>query len=73
MPLFWSDEEVAERWLKAYPGKLDKPKFAQQRELKKQAIMEGMKTLRMSALGKFAQGITTLDEVVANSSPDKFS
>jgi len=42
-------------------------------ELKKQAIMEGMKTLRMSALGKFAQGITTLEEVVANSSPDKFS
>ncbi|TDJ08276.1 MAG: type II secretion system protein GspE [Deltaproteobacteria bacterium] len=42
-------------------------------ELKKQAIREGMKTLRMSALGKFAQGITTLEEVVANSSPDKFS
>ncbi len=42
-------------------------------ELKKQAIREGMKTLRMSALGKFAQGITTLEEVVANSSADKFS
>jgi len=42
-------------------------------EIKMQAIREGMKTLRMSALGKFAQGITTLEEVVANSSPDKFS
>jgi len=34
-PLNWSDEEVAERWLKAYLGRLDKPKFAQQRALKK--------------------------------------
>lgn len=41
-------------------------------DIKKQAIKEGMKTLRMSALIKFSQGITTLQEVVANSGPDKF-
>ncbi len=41
-------------------------------DLKKQAIKDGMKTLRMSALIKFSQGITTLQEVVANSGPDKF-
>lgn len=41
-------------------------------ELKKQAIKDGMKTLRMCALTKFAQGLTTLEEVVSNSGPDKF-
>ena len=41
-------------------------------EIKKQAIREGMKTLRMSALIKAVQGLTTLDEVVTNSSTDKF-
>jgi type IV pilus assembly protein PilB len=41
-------------------------------ELKKQGIKDGMKTLRMSALTKVAQGLTTLDEAVTNSSSDKF-
>ncbi len=41
-------------------------------DLKKQAIKDGMKTLRMSALTKVAQGMTTLDEAVLNSSSDKF-
>lgn len=41
-------------------------------ELKKQAIKDGMKTLRMSALTKVAQGLSTLDEAVTNSSSDKF-
>jgi len=41
-------------------------------EIKKQAIREGMKTLRMSALIKAVKGLTTLDEVVTNSSTDKF-
>ncbi len=41
-------------------------------EIKLQAIKDGMKTLRMSALTKFAQGLTTLAEVVSNSSADKF-
>jgi len=41
-------------------------------EIKKQAIRNGMKTLRMSALTKVAMGETTLDEAVSNSSSDKF-
>lgn len=47
-------------------------KHASADELKKQAIKDGMKTLRMSALTKVAQGLTTLDEAVMNSSSDKF-
>ncbi|OFZ14340.1 MAG: hypothetical protein A2X86_05705 [Bdellovibrionales bacterium GWA2_49_15] len=42
-------------------------------DIKKQAIKEGMKTLRMSALTKVAQGMTTLDEAVSNSGSDKFA
>ena len=41
-------------------------------DIKKQAIKDGMKTLRMSALSKVAKGLTTLDEAVSNSSSDKF-
>ncbi|MBL6988916.1 MAG: Flp pilus assembly complex ATPase component TadA [Bacteriovoracaceae bacterium] len=41
-------------------------------ELKLQAIKEGMKTLRMSALIKVANGLTTLSEAVSNSASDKF-
>ena len=40
-------------------------------EIKRQAIKEGMKTLRMSALTKVAQGQTTIDEAVSNSASDK--
>jgi type IV pilus assembly protein PilB len=41
-------------------------------DIKKQAIKDGMKTLRMSALTKVAQGLTTLDEAIMNSASDKF-
>jgi len=47
-------------------------KHAPADEIKKQAIREGMKTLRMSALTKVAQGLTTLAEAVSNSAVDKF-
>ncbi|MBF0208566.1 MAG: Flp pilus assembly complex ATPase component TadA, partial [Oligoflexia bacterium] len=39
-------------------------------EIKKQAMNDGMKTLRMSALTKMALGMTTLEEVIANSAAD---
>ncbi|HLT23365.1 MAG TPA: ATPase, T2SS/T4P/T4SS family [Bacteriovoracaceae bacterium] len=39
-------------------------------DIKKQAIRDGMKTLRMSALTKVAQGLTTLEEAVNNSASD---
>lgn len=38
--------------------------------IKAQAIKDGMKTLRMSALTKVAQGLTTLEEAVSNSASD---
>lgn len=41
-------------------------------EIKLQAIKDGMKTLRMSALTKVAMGQTTLEEAVNNSAADKF-
>ncbi|EQC43573.1 type IV-A pilus assembly ATPase PilB [Bacteriovorax sp. Seq25_V] len=41
-------------------------------DIKRQAIKEGMKTLRMSALTKVALGETSLEEAVSNSSSDKF-
>ncbi len=34
-------------------------------ELKRQAMAEGMRTLRMSALSKAAQGLTSLEEAVS--------
>ncbi|MGX5203220.1 transposase [Aliikangiella sp. IMCC44632] len=37
-PEQWSNLEVAERWLRAFPGKLDKPQFKLQRQLRLQAI-----------------------------------
>lgn len=39
-------------------------------EIKAMAIKEGMKTLRMSALTKVAQGLTTINEAVSNSAND---
>jgi type IV pilus assembly protein PilB len=45
-------------------------KHASTDEIKAQAIKDGMKSLRMSALTKVAQGLTTLEEALANSSSD---
>ncbi len=39
-------------------------------ELKREAIRQGMKTLRMSALTKFREGMTSLEEVVRVTAPD---
>lgn len=39
-------------------------------DIKAVAIKEGMKTLRMSALTKVAQGLTTLEEALTNSASD---
>ncbi len=40
--------------------------------IKRQAIKDGMKTLRMAAMTKVAQGLTTLEEAALNSVVDKF-
>jgi len=39
-------------------------------ELKREAIRQGMKTLRMSALTKLAEGMTSMKEVVRATAPD---
>ena len=39
-------------------------------ELKREAVRQGMKTLRMSALTKLAEGVTTLDEVTRMTAND---
>lgn len=41
-------------------------------ELKQEAIRLGMQTLRMSAINKVMQGVSTLEEAVANTAPDRF-
>ena len=41
-------------------------------ELKQEAIRLGLQTLRMSALAKMVAGVTTLEEVVGNTAPDRF-
>ncbi|MHB1845929.1 MAG: type IV-A pilus assembly ATPase PilB [Deltaproteobacteria bacterium] len=41
-------------------------------ELKQEAIRLGMQSLRMSIVSKMKQGITTLEEVVGNTAPDRF-
>lgn len=46
-------------------------KHASADEIKRQAIRDGMKTLRMCALTKVAQGLTTLEEAVSNSASDQ--
>lgn len=46
-------------------------KNASSDDLKRQAIRDGMKTLRMCALTKVAQGLTTLEEAVSNSASDQ--
>jgi len=45
-------------------------KHASSDEIKAMAIKDGMKTLRMAALTKVAQGLTTLEEAVSNSAGD---
>ena len=39
-------------------------------ELKREAVRQGMKTLRMSAISKFREGQTSLEEVVRVTAPD---
>jgi type IV pilus assembly protein PilB len=41
-------------------------------ELKQEAIRLGMQTLRMAALSKVMAGITTIEEAVSNTAPDRF-
>ncbi len=69
-PQRWSDLEVAERWLKLYPGKLNNPKFKQQRAMKLQAIMGDKKLLKIyrERLGSLSWLMRCLNEPIAKRS-----
>ncbi len=41
-------------------------------ELKQEAIRLGMQTLRVAALNKVMAGVTTIEEAIANTAPDRF-
>ncbi|MBL8916881.1 MAG: type IV-A pilus assembly ATPase PilB [Archangium sp.] len=41
-------------------------------ELKQEAIRLGMQTLRMAAISKVMAGVSTVDEAVSNTAPDRF-
>jgi type IV pilus assembly protein PilB len=41
-------------------------------EIKQEAIRLGMQSLRMSALKKMIQGVSTLEEAIGNTAPDRF-
>ena len=61
---------VAQKWLLAYPGRFVDPKYAQQRELKKQAILgdkEKLKTYR-KRLGSLSWFMGRLNEPLAKQS-----
>lgn len=73
LPEQWSKEEIAERWLKAYSPRLNNPKFAKQRELKKQAIIGDkakVKTYR-KRLGSLSWFMGRLNEPLAKQSNDE--
>ncbi|WP_196140887.1 transposase [Aliikangiella sp. G2MR2-5] len=65
-----TDEQVAECWLKAYPGRLDKPENLKLRELKKQAIMTDRTKLAKyrKRLGKLSWFMARLNEPLAKQS-----
>ena len=66
-PEKWSDEEVAERWLKVFPSRLDKPENAAQREMKKLAIMDNPELLEIyrQRLGDLSWFMRRLNEPLA--------
>ena len=66
-PQLWSDEEVAERWLQVYPSRLDKPEYATQREMKKQAIIHDPDRLAIyrERLGDLSWYMRRLNEPLA--------
>ncbi|PHS15703.1 MAG: transposase [Kangiella sp.] len=69
-PLKWSDSDIAEKWLQAYPSRLDEPTFKLQRELKKQAIMADKNKLKIyrKRFGSLSWFMSRLNEPLAKNS-----
>lgn len=66
-PEKWSDLEVAERWLKVYPNRLDEPNFKLQREMRLQAIVNDPELLVIyrERLGSLSWLMRRINEPVA--------
>ena len=66
-PQSWSDLEVANKWLKVFPGKLNNPKFKQQRELRLQAIVNDPELLATyrERLGSLSWLMRCINEPIA--------
>jgi len=69
-PEQWSDLEVAERWLKIYPSRLDNPKFKVQRENKLNAIIKDKEKLALyrERLGSLSWLMSRINEPIAKKS-----
>ncbi len=69
-PQRWSDLEVAKRWLKVYPSKLDSPKFKVQRENKLKAILKDKEKLALyrERLGSLSWLMSRINEPIAKKS-----
>ena len=73
LPEKWSKEDIAERWLKVYSPRLNNPQFAQQRKLKKLAIIgdkSKIETYR-KRLGSLSWFMGRLNEPLAKRSNDE--
>ncbi len=68
-PQSWSDLEIAERWLKVFPGKYNNPKFATQRNLRLQAIIKdkGLLATYRERLGNLSWLMRRINEPLAKS------
>ncbi len=69
-PKQWSDRDVAERWLKVYPSRLDNPKFKVQRENKLNAIVQDKEKLALyrERLGSLSWLMSRINEPIAKQS-----
>ncbi len=70
LPLSWSDDDIAERWLKVYPSRLDLPENSAQREMRKKAILSDKKLLKKyrQRLGSLSWFMRRLNEPLAKMS-----
>ncbi len=64
----WTEEQVAENWLRAFPGQLDDPNYAKQRILKKLAILTNKDKLQLyrQRLGSVSWFLKCINESVEN-------
>jgi hypothetical protein len=70
LPQSWSDLEVADKWLKIFPGKYNDPKFKNQRELKIQTIVKDPELLAIyrERLGSLSWLMRRINEPLAKMS-----